>query len=240
MSKFTGVSTGRTVARSIALVVGLLANIVVVWVAIDKFSPVSPLTSSSRTVSEEPTAGDRDDTGPATESTSLLMTVTPRASGMIDVVERVRTSTPVRQFLLRPPPGSLGNGRRPLILDLTVEVDGRPVRQLPPATPTGATLVVLRGATQEVVLRYRVGGVAKQRRPSPDTRALVTLRPLTLSAVGSSAATVEIVGVVVHNLVCPDRPPEDQLCGRNEGGRWRTVPLPVLESTVVAQVDLPA
>jgi hypothetical protein len=50
---------------------------------------------------------------------------------------------------------------------------------------------------------------------------------------------VEVVGGNIRNLVCPNLPVSDQLCGRQNGRVWSTTTIPLSRSLAVAQVDLP-
>jgi hypothetical protein len=55
----------------------------------------------------------------------------------------------------------------------------------------------------------------------------------------TATAVIEIDGARVRNLVCPDLPLADQLCGRRWGDGWRTAPMANKDASVVAQIDLP-
>jgi hypothetical protein len=70
---------------------------------------------------------------------------------------------------------------------------------------------------------------------------LILLPPVTRPdpALGDPAVVVEVIGGTVRNLVCPDLPVSDQLCGRQRGTVWSTTTLPLSRSSVVAQMDLP-
>ena len=89
-------------------------------------------------------------------------------------------------------------------------------------------------------MRYRVEGSTDRSQPAPVGRALVLLprHPLRPRCRRPSVV-VEVIGGTVRNLVCPDLPVSDQLCGRQRGAVWSTTPLPLSRASVVAQMDLP-
>lgn len=197
--------------------------------------PTEPAASSEPTESAEPTAS------PAGR-TLLTVTAVPNSSGEVDVVEQIRWADPTYGFVLLPPPTRAEGGPAAEIVSLSVEADGRPVGDLPSPTLTGTWQVDLPEQSRDVVLRYRLRGATKQSRRAPsDQRALVALRPLAAPGKGESSALVRVDGVVVHNLVCTDRPLAEQLCGRKDeaSGLWTTPEVPGTEATVLALVDLP-
>jgi hypothetical protein len=225
---------GKDLVRGTAMVLALLVNIAAIWLVIhrsdsgpEKADPVKPEPVLANTAAQ------------AAETSEISLVVTPRASGTVSVVERVRAGDRLRLLTLRPPPSGPDDNLRPQILGLRIEVRGKPLRKQPPTALTGSWLAALPSPARDIVLRYDLAGVTRRSRPAPDPRALLTLRPLTSTDLGDSTTVVEIAGVVVHNLVCPDLPVADQLCGRQEGDRWRTAGVPTDQSTVVAQIDLP-
>ncbi|MEO5854259.1 MAG: hypothetical protein ABIQ15_17265 [Nocardioides sp.] len=242
-ARTTGVPTHW---RAVAVAAAVAVNLGVFWFAIDNTLSTPPSGSGPSTEPtsrasgpSSPRATGKDEAPvPADIDVAVLLTATPDARGILDVVERVSPGAPFRQLLLRSPPALAEADVTPKVLGLTLVADGRPVQV--PAAPTREWLVVLPQPADTVVLRYRLGGVIVRNSAAPEGRALLQVRPLTSAAMSSSTAAVEILGVTVHNLVCPDRPLADQLCGRPDGNRWRTATVPNGEATVVAQIDLPA
>jgi hypothetical protein len=240
--------------RAIVVTAALAVNVVVFWVAVHgTLSEGSPETAasapSSRTrlapaptteagPSEDPTSSPdaTPDAAPDAEA-AVLVTATPDPTGILEVEERVRPSDPVSQLVLQLPPTLPEGGETPQVLGLTLSADGKPVAV--PATPRRDYLVVLPAPASDIVLRYRLAGVVEVDPQAPAGRALVQLRPLTSASMATSTAVVEIAGVRVRNLVCPDRPLAERLCARRVGDVWRTAPLPNGEATVLAQIDLP-
>ena len=90
-------------------------------------------------------------------------------------------------------------------------------------------------------MRYRLQGEADRSQPAPVGRVLIALPPITVAdtQIGDPVVVVEVLGGNVRNLVCPDLPVSDQLCGRQNGRVWSTTTIPLSRSLVVAQVDLP-
>lgn len=236
--------------RAVVVATAVAVNVVVFGVVVHgTLSEGSPDTSasapSSRTrLAPTPTTGSgpsedpssSPDTAPDAEA-AVMVTATPDPTGILEVEERVRPSDPVMQLVLQLPPTLPEGGETPRVLGLTLYADGKPVSV--PATPRRDYLVVLPTPANEIVLRYRLAGVVEVDPEAPAGRALVQLRPLTSASMATSTAVVEITGVRVRNLVCPDRPLADRLCARRVGDAWRTAPLPNGEATVLAQIDLP-
>ena len=223
---------GEPVVWRVAAVVTVLAiNVAVLWVVLDRdtaSAPTEPGTLSSDRAGSPLARPSRE--------ADVIVTVTPSTSRTLTVVERVRASPPVRRLLLSPPSASTREPA-PRVLDLVILADGETVAVPGPAG--GRWLVALPRRTASVVLSYRLEGAVERRPSAPDQRAMLHLSPLASPAAADASVVLEIEGVTVRNLVCPDRPLPDQLCGRADGDRWRTSPLPVGEATVIAQVDLP-
>lgn len=165
--------------------------------------------------------------------------------GSLEVVERVRTAVSVTVLPLRPPrstsaPGT--SGVTPTVVGLQAEAGGAVVSDVPtsPLPATGARLT-LPSAAKDIVMRYRLESGADRSQPAPVGRVLIALSPITAAdaSLRTLKAVVEVVGGSVRNLVCPDLPVSDQLCGRQHGTIWSTTAIPLATSAVVAQVDLP-
>ncbi len=241
--------------RAAAIALTVLVNIAVLWVAVDSTRSTPPVDPSRSGVTVSPpgtedaapeaSAPEDSPAEPAPEEdlpvdelpVDVLVTVTPTPSGMLDVIEEVRPTAANRRLVLRPPPSLGANARPALVLGLAVVVDGTRATVAPASQ--GRWRIPLPEGASDVVLSYRLSGVTERRRAAPDGRVLLQLRPLTMASEATPTAVIEIAGASVHNLVCPDRPLADQLCARPDGDRWRTAPVPMDESTVVAQIDLP-
>ncbi|WP_426244236.1 hypothetical protein [Nocardioides sp. LHG3406-4] len=171
----------------------------------------------------------------------LEVEVVPLASGDVNVTEVLRTSKPLLALELRLPPSTSSRplGTAPRVLDL--ELDAGDVRMsVPPAGAAGPWEVRLPEPSVVVTLTYRLVGATTHSAAAAKRRVLVHVRPLASAAGPPDASVVmEIRDVSVHNIVCPDLPVEEQLCGREDGGLWRTTTIPAAQSTVVTQIDLP-
>lgn len=87
-----------------------------------------------------------------------------------------------------------------------------------------------------MTLRYRLDAAAVRSSPAPAGRVLVRLAPLTSDA---SPVLIDVVSEGVRNLVCPELPAKDQVCGTRRGKTWTAGPLSAEYAVVVAQLDLP-
>jgi len=233
---------GEPVVWRVAAVLAVLAiNVAVLWVVVfrDTASPPTEptnLPTGARMVDQPPSGSAGSFPERVPPEADVMVTVTPSTSRTLTVVERVRAAPRVRRLLLSPPSASTREPA-PRVLDLAILADGETVAVPGPAG--GRWLVALPRRTASVVLSYRLEGAVERRPSAPDQRAMLHLSPLASPAAADASVVLEIQGVTVRNLVCPDRPLPDQLCGRSDGDRWRTSPLPVGEATVIAQVDLP-
>ena len=216
------VVVGATFIALVAMVLAIRASF-----SRDKPPTTSLVSTSLRSPSPEPT--------PMTPT--LDVALAPLSSGDVTVTEVLTTDPPLTSLELRPPPRP-DDGPAPQVLDL--QVDAGVVRISVPTSDDGPWQVRLPARSNEVTLTYRLVGAASQSVDAADRRALVQMRPLAYAA-GAAETTVVVAvnDVVVHNIVCPDVPQTEQLCGREGLKRWKTVELPANLSTVVAQVDLP-
>lgn len=185
-----------------------------------------------------PPAADRM-SGPGVTTVGVHLAAEPYPSGDLEVAERVRFALPVSALTLSPPSG-LGNAgagdEEPQVTQLQIEINGQPVA-LPRTSMAQIPMRVdLDESTTEVALRYRLVAAAVRSSPAPAGRALVRLAPLTSDA---SPVLVDLVGEGVRNLVCPELPAKDQVCGSRRGNVWTAGPLPAEFAVVVAQLDLP-
>ncbi len=236
--------------RVAAVVVTVLANVAVVWLAVDRTLSTSPAAPSGAALSRPAATSEPATSAPGTADSSpeepttkdgspvdVLVDVTPGASGFVDMIEQVRPNAAVSWLDLQTPPSLGGDLGRPRVLGLAVMIDGTRASVTPASR--GRWRIPLPHGASEVILSYRLTDVTERRSAAPEGRVLLQVRPLTTASAATATAVLRIVGVTVHNLVCPDRPLADQLCGRVDGDQWQTAPVPMDESTVVAQIDLP-
>lgn len=179
--------------------------------------------------------------GPVSPST-LDVEVVPLASGDVTVTETLRTDSPLASLELQLSSSTLSRrfGTAPRVLDLEVRAGDIDIPVSPPAHP-GLWDVRLPVPSSEVTLTYTLVGATTHDAAAAARRVLVQMRPLAYSAGGGdSSVVIEVSDVVVHNIVCPDLTFDQQLCGRADGGRWRTTDIPADKSTVLILVDLPS
>ncbi|WP_248582103.1 hypothetical protein [Nocardioides sp. InS609-2] len=173
---------------------------------------------------------------PDVVESALSLMITVRPSGAITAVETMRIDAPIASLRLTLPPAARPQGTQPSVVDLTVNGVAIEPRQ----TVSGRWTVALPRRTRSVTLTYRLIGVTSHRASAPPGRALLQVRPLTFDEAETDVpVVVRVRGAVVLNMVCPDLPITDQLCGRETDGGWATTPISAGDSTVVAQVDLP-
>ncbi|MEP6632442.1 MAG: hypothetical protein ABJA89_18365 [Lapillicoccus sp.] len=183
--------------------------------------------------------------GPGLTEPGIHVVAQPDAAGDLEVMERVRLVTPVRRLALARlhASGSGVSAAVPAVTGFQAEADGAVVVDAPASPlPAGGDWLELPAAATDIVMRYRLEGGVSRSQPAPIGRALLVLPPITAasSELGPLPVVVEVVGTQVRNLVCPELPGTEQLCGRQQGQVWTTTALPLGRSVVVAQVDLPA
>jgi hypothetical protein len=181
--------------------------------------------------------------GPGLSEPGVHVVAQPDATGGLEVVERVRLAAPVRAIwiaLPRAPTAAIGSVAT--LKGFQAEADGQVVTD-PPASPltVDGDRLDLPAPVSAITMRYRLEGAAARSQPAPAGRVLVPLPPITRPdpTLGDLQVVVEVSGGTVRNLVCPDLPVSDQLCGRQQGRLWSTTRLPLSRSTVIAQLDLP-
>lgn len=179
----------------------------------------------------------RSGRGPGLARVGIHLSAAVDDVGNLEVVEQARAAEPILELSLAPPPAQAGSDATPRLEDVQLFVDGEPVQV--PATIEEATEIALARPATWIELRYLVVGATDRSAPAPTGRATVSLKPALSSTFGDLRAVVEVTGTEVHNLVCVDRPPEEQLCGVDHGDGWRTQRLPADSSAVIALVDLP-
>lgn len=209
---------------------------------------VSSAPSTTPTVVTEtlpgPAAAAVATTGPGLTEPGVHVVAQPASDGSLEVVEHVKVSTPVSSLPIAMPHTTSSGlaGATPSITGFQAQADGLVVTDMPasPLTTAGDRLQ-LPSAASEISMRYRLEGGLDRSQPAPVGRVLMILPPITATdpSLGDPAVVVEVVGANVRNLVCPNLPVSDQLCGRQNGRVWSTTAIPLSRSVVVAQVDLP-
>jgi hypothetical protein len=214
-------------------------------------TPSAPATSTSSPPASTPAptaastpADAAATTGPGRTEPGIHVVAAPGVDGTLEVVERVKLGTPVSALLLAPPRprGGGAAGANPTITGFQAQAGGLVVTDSPASPlPAAGERIELPAPATDITMRYRVEGSTDRSQPAPVGRVLVLLPPITRSdpAVGDPPVVVEVIGGTVRNLVCPDLPVSDQLCGRQRGAVWSTTPLPLSRASVVAQMDLP-
>jgi hypothetical protein len=215
-------------------------------------SASSPSPSASRTTRPLPwpggavltppglPAGGPGATAPGLEATAAL----DPDGAHVDVYERLVLLPGSATFLLSQatltalPP--VLRRARPVVEDLQVELDGRPVQPvpIPPAGSAWRVSVPDGAAAVRAVLRYRLATAFVRQTPAPPGRLTLVLRPLGAAVVLArrDPVVVRITDPRVGILSCPtaSRP----LCG-SAAGATRTAALPAGATAVVlAQVTL--
>lgn len=182
-------------------------------------------------------------TGPGLTEPGIRLVAQPDANGAVEVLERVKLSTPVKALALAPPQAADSGvpGVNPTVTGFQAQADGQVVASTPAPTMTsGGQRIELSTSATEIAMRYRVDGAVGRSQPAPVGRALIVVAPLTADAtLRDLPVVVEVVGNGVRNLVCPKLAANDQLCGRQAGRVWFTPSIPLSSALVVAQVDLP-
>ncbi|WP_109505287.1 hypothetical protein [Nocardioides speluncae] len=177
--------------------------------------------------------------GPGVTTVGVHLAAEPYATGDLEVAERVRFALPVSGLTLSPPSGLARDGagdKEPQVTQLQVDISGQPVALPRTSLAQIPIRIELDEPTTEVTLRYRLVAAAVRSSPAPAGRVLVRLAPLISDA---SPVLVDLVGKGVRNLVCPELPAKDQVCGSRRGNVWTAGPLPADFAVVVAQLDLP-
>ena len=244
------------VQRTLGIVVAAVLAVLAVVAGGRTPSPPPPDPSSTQAVTPSATGTSTSSaptpTAPAAVATSgpgltepgIHVVAQPAADGSLEVMERVRLATPVSTLLIAPPrPRGTGSaGANPAVTDFQAQAGGLVVTDAPTSPlPVDGERIELPAPATDITMRYRLEGGADRSQPAPVGRVLLLLPPVTRSdpALGDPAVVVEVVGGTVRNLVCPDLPVTDQLCGRQRGAIWSTTSLPLSRSSVVAQMDLP-
>ena len=209
----------------------------------DRDAGPTTASSSPGAATSGPDVGPPGTGVPGLTAPGIHVEATPAASGDVDVVENVVfTGGATALELTLPAVTGVSEAARPdavRITDLRVTGDGVAVDTGSASLARGGRLLLPK-APRAVELRYRLVGVVMVSRPSTPGRALVLLPPITTGDdLRRLPVVVEVRGALVRNLVCPGLAAGDQLCGRQEGERWKTVPLGSGSTAVLAQLDLP-
>ena len=201
-------------------------------------------TPSATTETSGPTAGGLATTGPGLTEPGIHVVAQTAVDGSLEVLERIRLSTAVSGLVVALPQAS-GSGVAqvtPSVTDFQAQANGGVVADMPASPlPPGGDRIDLPGPATDISMRYRLEGGSDRSQPAPVGRVLIVLPPITAPdpQLGDLGVVVEVVGGNIRNLVCPNLPVSDQLCGRQNGKVWSTTAIPLSRSLVVAQVDLP-
>lgn len=206
-------------------------------------SPRPTGASTSQAASDPIAPAPQPTSGPGVDRPGILVRARPDDVGTLEVVERIRTATPVMALRLTPP-SALGlpglAGIHPAVVSLQAAAGGTGT------VPTGftgflaPTTLTFTSPTTSVTLRYRLEDASRRSQPAPPGRVLIALPPIASESLGRLPVVVQVSGAGVRNLVCPLLSPGEQLCGRASGALWSTIAMPAARARVVAQVDLPA
>lgn len=184
------------------------------------------------------------DDGPGLTEPGILAVVQTDVDGNLEVMEKVRLTSPVSSLLVTLPHGTTPetSGAKPTITGFQAQAGDLVVTDTPASPlPAAGDRIDLPLPATEIVMRYRLEGGAIRSQPAPVGRALVMMPPITAAdpALGDLPVVVQVVGGNIRNVVCPALDVGDQLCGRQNGQRWTTTVLPLSRASVVAQIDLP-
>ncbi len=244
------------VQRTLGIVVAVVLAVFAVVVSGRSPSPKPPGPASSQGVAPSTTETGTSSaptpttpaaaatTGPGLTEPGIHVVAQPAVDGSLEVLERLKLATPVSTLLIAPPRprGTASAGTTPVISGFQAQAGGLVVTDAPTSPlPADGERIELPAPATDITMRYRLEGGADRSHPAPVGRGRVRPPPVTRSAPGRGdpAVVVEVIGGTVRNLVCPDLPVSDQLCGRQRGAVWSTTNLPLSRSSVVAQMDLP-
>jgi hypothetical protein len=235
-ARFYGRSARRVVLVASAVLLTGVAGYAAVRTAGDPGDGSPSADGTARPADHSPEE-QRPGRAPGLPRRGILLSAAVDDVGNLEVVEQARTGEAILELSLAPPPARADSDPTPRLEDVQLSADGEPVQV--PGTIEEATQVTLVWPATRIELRYTVVGATARSAPATPGRATVSLRPALSSTFGDLWVVVEVHGAEVHNLVCVDRPPEEQLCGADHGNGWLTQRLPVDSSAVVALVDLP-
>lgn len=172
-------------------------------------------------------------------TTGVHLTATVDELGDVTVVERLDAAWPLTRLTVSPPSPARSGAPAPRLVGLEITANGIVV-PLPWQGPVNRDReLALPSPTSRIELSYRVRGAVSRSREAAPGRVIVSLRPATAPEVAEAPAVVEVVGARVHTLLCTQQPLRRQLCGIQESGGWRTLPLTGSSSQVLALIDLP-
>jgi len=182
--------------------------------------------------------------GPGVTEPGIHVLAQPNADGSLEVVEQIKLRTPVGGLSVALPHASASGmaGANITIKGFQAQADGLVVTDTPASPlPAGGDRLDLPSPATDISMRYRLEGDVDRSHPAPVGRVLMVLPPITAADLnlGDPLVVVEVVGGSIRNLVCPNLPVSDQLCGRQHGRVWSTTAIPLSSSLVIAQVDLP-
>lgn len=198
--------------------------------------------ASSSSLSDSGTySGTSSSLVPGVTQVGISLVAQADSNGTLEVLERIRLAKPVFTLTLRAPQPVVSAlaGTHPTVANLQAQVGPRPI-PVPAPTSTGSDgSLELRLTTPRtrVWLRYQLTDATVHTQPSPQGRVLATIGPISAAGLGSTPVSVQVGGAL--NLVCPQLPASEQVCGATHPMLLSAGPVPADESTMVAQIDLP-
>ena len=191
----------------------------------------------------DPIGADRTIVSGAARGAGTYVRSTLTRDGRLITVQRVVSPQPVSVLLFQIRSGSKFGGGTPILKQLRVFANGRPVFDSANSVYTAeAGSVVLGASTRTVRLRYVTRAAVLTAQPTTTGRALVLANPLDVQVdvpAATEGGVVRLAGSRVLNVACVSGDATPQPCGRPVSGGWR-VDLGGSEPVgVFAQVDLP-
>ncbi|GAA1478342.1 hypothetical protein GCM10009623_27880 [Nocardioides aestuarii] len=223
------------IALAVVLTTGLLA---LVPTLLDHDSDAGAGAGAVPTDGRPAAGAVRDETGPGRDRPGVHLTAAADSDGDLRVVEQVVSTEPLRSVRVAPPPPPEGSTTAPQLTDVRISADGERVPFAAGTIGEGGVAVRLPGGATRLELTYRVTGAGFHSDAAPAGRTSFSLRPATERTVSDLRVVTEVRGEGVLGVVCPEVPQAQRLCGVEGGRGWRTRPVPVSQSAVVALVDL--
>lgn len=178
-------------------------------------------------------------TGPGVTTPGAVVVARSGAGvATVEVEESIVLPADVSQVSLSvlPADGAIEGAGQPRVVGLQAASGDRLV-----AVPR-STFVASDGAQKlqvdgrRLTLRYTLADVVGRTPNSLPGRSLAAMRPLTANQLGEANVVYYFYGDV-SNIHCPDQPADRQMCGMEQQGRWRTVPVAAARSRALVQFD---
>ena len=180
------------------------------------------------------------DGGRGINSPGILLAVTPRIDGDLDVVEHVVFREPTGSVLLHlPSAGSAAptlENALPAALDVQVVADDNRADSTLDEVRSSQVLPV--ASVTRLELTYRLTGAAVRNTPSRQGRALAVIAPLTASTDPTLPTNLVVNGPGLRNAMCPRLPETRCAAGKQP---WMSIRpgIPADRAVAVLQLDLP-